>query len=175
MDLIFLYGPVASGKLTIARALAERTGLPVFHNHLIVDAVSALFPFGSPAFVQMRQELWLRMFQAAATADRSLIFTFAPEPTVAADFPARVADIVRQVSGRTLFVALDLDDAEQERRLVEVDRAKFGKLRSIDILRQIREDCRPCMDAMPSPAIRIQTDAVTPAQAAQAIAALISR
>ena len=47
MQLIFIYGQVAAGKLTVARALAARTGLALFHNHLVVDAVAAVFPFGS--------------------------------------------------------------------------------------------------------------------------------
>jgi hypothetical protein len=34
--VIFIYGQVASGKLTIARELAERTGMALFHNHPIV-------------------------------------------------------------------------------------------------------------------------------------------
>ena len=55
MRLIFIYGPVASGKLTIARLVSERTGLPLFHNHLVVDAVAAVFPFGSEAFVILRE------------------------------------------------------------------------------------------------------------------------
>src|ERR1700751_4193719 len=47
MRLLFLYGPAASGKLTIARELATLTGFALFHNHLVVDAVAAAFPFGS--------------------------------------------------------------------------------------------------------------------------------
>lgn len=31
MKLIFLYGPVAAGKLTVARELAGITGFPLFH------------------------------------------------------------------------------------------------------------------------------------------------
>ena len=54
MHLLFLYGPPASGKYTIARIIAEQTGLPLFHNHLIVDAVAAVFPFGSANFIRLR-------------------------------------------------------------------------------------------------------------------------
>ena len=56
MKLIFIHGPVASGKLTIARALAALTGLAVFHNHLVVDAVAAVFPFGSEPFIRLREQ-----------------------------------------------------------------------------------------------------------------------
>ncbi|MDV3459172.1 hypothetical protein RZN05_19400 [Sphingomonas sp. HF-S4] len=47
-----LYGPPAAGKRTIARVIAE---LPLFHNHLVVDAVAAIFPFGAPEFVRLRE------------------------------------------------------------------------------------------------------------------------
>ncbi|MDP9995092.1 cytidylate kinase [Variovorax boronicumulans] len=40
MKLVFIHGPVASGKLTIARELGRLSGLAVFHNHLVVDAVA---------------------------------------------------------------------------------------------------------------------------------------
>jgi cytidylate kinase len=32
VDLVFLHGPAASGKLTIARALEARVGFPVFQT-----------------------------------------------------------------------------------------------------------------------------------------------
>lgn len=56
MKLIFLYGPPAAGKLTIARALAVITGFAVFHNHLVVDAVESIFPFGSERFTRLREQ-----------------------------------------------------------------------------------------------------------------------
>ena len=87
MKLVFLHGPAASGKLTIARQLGAQTSLPVFHNHLIVDAVASVFPFGSERFVKLREQFWLAMFREAAEAGRSIIFTFAPEASVAPDFP----------------------------------------------------------------------------------------
>ena len=113
MELIFLYGPVASGKLTVGKKLAERTGYALFHNHLIVDAVLAVFPFGSPEFVRLREAFWLEAIETAARSGRSLIFTFAPEPSVAADFPERVTRIVAAVGGRVTFVALALPATEQ--------------------------------------------------------------
>jgi len=91
MEMIFLYGQAASGKLTIGRALAARTGYALFHNHLVVDALLAVFPFGSDAFVRLREAFWLDVMETAARSGQSLIFTFAPEPTVSVDFPERAA------------------------------------------------------------------------------------
>lgn len=55
--VIFLHGPPAAGKYTIGRELARLTGWPLFHNHLVVDLLLGLFPFGSSAFVAHRERL----------------------------------------------------------------------------------------------------------------------
>lgn len=175
MRLLFIYGPVASGKLTIARLVAERTGLSLFHNHLIVDAVAAVFPFGSKEFVRLRESFWIETISTAAKAGQSLIFTFAPEPTVADDFPDRVSRLVEAVGGEVIYVALDIEPDEQERRLVDPARAAFGKLRSTEILRNLRSSMDTCMQAMPQPAMRVDTGRTTPEQAADAILEMVKR
>ncbi|MFP5077012.1 hypothetical protein ACLE20_06860 [Rhizobium sp. YIM 134829] len=169
MKLVFIYGPVASGKLTIAKIVAEKSGFALFHNHLIVDAVLAVLPFGSPEFVGLREQFWIDTIAAAARTGRSLIFTFAPEPTVSANFAEHVASIVEVLGGETVFVALDLDKQEQERRLVEPERAAFGKLRSVELLRSLSTSMDEAMDAMPKPAVRIDTTSTSARQAADLI------
>ena len=44
MQLIFIYGLPASGKLTVAEELAELTGYPVFHYHVTRDLVQRIYP-----------------------------------------------------------------------------------------------------------------------------------
>jgi chloramphenicol 3-O-phosphotransferase len=174
MRVIFIYGQPASGKLTVARALAERTGIAVFHNHLVVDALEAVFPFGSEPFVRLREQFWLAVFAEAAQADRSLIFTFAPEPTVARDFAERVRTLVQSAGGEVMFVALKVPQEEQERRLKRPDRATFGKLRSVDLLRRLRDDYAACAAAMPAPTLTFDTSIVEPGEAAAMIARAMS-
>jgi hypothetical protein len=130
MHLIFLHGPAASGKLTVARELAKLTGLPLFHNHLVVDTVASLFPFGSAPFVRLREETWLAHFREAAEADHSLIFTFAPERTVRPEFIAQTIETVESRGGQVVFVALICAQDELERRIEAPSRAQFGKLAS---------------------------------------------
>src|SRR5687767_10000695 len=130
MQLVFLYGQPASGKLTVAQALAERTGLALFHNHLVVDAVGAVFPFGSDAFVRLRERFWLDVMTEVAKRNQSLIFTFAPEPTVTPSFAQTVRTRIEAEGGDIIFVALMVPEKEQERRLVEPGRSAFGKMRS---------------------------------------------
>ncbi len=174
MRLLFLYGPVASGKLTIARLVAERTGLALFHNHLVVDAVAAVFPFGSEPFVRLREQFWLEMFAAAVANERSLVFTFAPEPTVSADFPWKVKELVEAAGSSVLFITLNVSPEQQEQRLTAPSRKAFGKLQSPELLRELRAGMAECMQAMPTADLRIDTDVTSAEQAADAICQLLA-
>lgn len=173
MKVIFLHGPVASGKLTIARELGRITGYAVFHNHLVVDAVAAVFPFGSSAFVRLRESMWLDVIREAALAQRSLIFTFAPEPTVAEGFDRRVVDTVRAAGGSTHFVQLTVPAAIQEERLAAPSRAEFGKLQSVALLRELRPQFEASERAMPKSEAVIDTSVLAPTEAARTIAATL--
>ena len=62
MHLVFLHGPAAAGKYTVAKELAALTGFELYHNHLVVDAVLRQHPFGTPGFVTMRDRLWREFF-----------------------------------------------------------------------------------------------------------------
>ncbi|NWG54209.1 MAG: shikimate kinase [Hydrogenophilaceae bacterium] len=173
MRLVFLYGPPAAGKHTIGGLLSEKASLPLFHNHLIVDAVAAVFPFGGPTFVRLREAFWVETIAAACAEGRSLIFTFQPEPSVSEGFPERVAALVRDSGGRILFVHLAAPLAAQEARIANADRARFGKLRDVGLLRALHADFAACEAAMPQPDLVIDTSMTAPAEAAERIHALL--
>jgi hypothetical protein len=174
VKLLFLHGPPAAGKYTIARLVADSTGLALFHNHLIVDAVHAVFPFGSPSFIALRERFWLDVIRAAVAEGRSLIFTFQPESSVSPGFPAEVARIVADAGGQCLFVALRLDLAGQRARVANADRGTFGKLRDIALLEQLHADFAACEAAMPASLLEIDTASTDPAAAAARIVALLT-
>ena len=167
MDLVFLHGAAAAGKLTTARALHARLGWPVFHNHLVVDLLTEVFPFGSPAFVRLRDRIWLDVFAEAAAAGRSLLFTFAPEPTVPPGFAERTRTAVQQAGGRVRFVRLTVSTAEQEHRLEGADRAEFHKLRDVDVLRSLRDGGRPV--ELPPADLTVDTEVSPPEQTAATV------
>jgi chloramphenicol 3-O-phosphotransferase len=173
MKLLFLHGPPAAGKYTIARLVADATGLPLFHNHLIVDAVHAVFPFGSPHFVTLRERFWLDVIRAAVAEGRSLIFTFQPESSVSPCFPATVARTVTDAGGECLFVALHLPLEQQLARVANEDRGTFGKLRDAALLEQLHADFAACEAAMPASALTIDTATTPPAEAAARIIGLL--
>jgi|SRR5882672_5762333 len=139
MKLVFLHGPPAVGKLAIAREFARLTGFPLFHNHLTVDLVSSLFPFGSEPFILLREEIWLEAFAQAARNDVSLIFTFNPERTVRERFIQDTLAVVHSAGGEIIFVELTCAEDELERRLVDTSRQEFGKLASVEQYRSLKD------------------------------------
>ena len=174
MDLIFIHGPAAAGKLTVARELAQMTGLRLFHNHLVVDAVAAVFEFGSQPFSKLREQLWLTIFREAAQRDVSLIFTFAPERTVSSSFVQNVVGTVTSAGGRVLFVELTCSVEELEQRIANASRAAFGKLRSLDLFRELERSGAFVYPKLPSSGLSIDTAKVGPREAADEICTFFS-
>lgn len=166
MTLVFLYGQPGVGKLTVGRELAALTGMALFHNHLVVDAVGAVFPFGSMRFVALRERFWLDVMQGALEEGRSLVFTFAPEGTVDPGFPHRVRDVAKALGAPCHFVRLLVSEAEQDRRVDAADRSHFGKLTSLPMLRSLRPGFDDAMAAMPEPGLSLDTSAMAPKTAA---------
>lgn len=168
MWLLFLHGPPASGKLTVARELEQLTGFRLFHNHLAVDLLESVFEFGSPPFALLREQLWLSVFREAARADVSLIFTFAPERTVRPGFPDAALSSVRSEGGAVLFAGLRCGESEIERRLADPSRSAYGKLRSVERYRELRDS--GAFEVPPLRAdIEVDTGALPPIEAARRI------
>jgi hypothetical protein len=169
MELVFIHGPAGSGKLTVARELSRMTGLQLFHNHLTVDAVTAVFDFGSEPFVRLREQIWLSVFREAAQRHVSLIFTFTPERTVRASFIADTLNAVTSAGGRVLFVELTCPMDELERRIEHASRAQFGKLRSLELFRELNRTGAFEYPKLPDSGLSIDTSQTSPPQAAARI------
>ncbi len=160
----------ATGKLTVAEVLAERTGYKLFHNHLAVDLLLSVFEFGSEPFVALREEIWLSVFDAACSSDLpGLIFTFAPEATVRPTFVPDALQSVSRAGGTVDFVELICPLAELKRRLESPSRREHGKLASVALFEQLHADGIFHVLRMPEPRLTIDTSACTPAQAAARI------
>lgn len=171
MKLIFIWGAAASGKLTVAQKLSQLTGVALFHNHLVVDALLEKYEFGEPEFVRLREAMWMTVFDTAARAGQSLIFTFAPEPTVSPGFPQRVADVIADAGGELKFVRLVVSREEQERRIGSESRTHFKKLVSLDLLRELRPSFVVSEAAMPAADLVIDSEIDDPETASRRIAA----
>ena len=170
MRLVFIHGPPAAGKLTVARRLRELTDFPVLHNHLIVDMLLAVFDFGSAPFVEMRESVWLNVMERAAQEQLpGLITTFTPENTVSPDFVDAVVTAIEGAGGKVLFVKLTCPEAELERRMENQSRAEFAKLRSLNIYRQLRDEGAFEFPPLPDSGLTIDTSKVDPDTSARLI------
>ncbi len=171
MELIFIYGMPATGKLTVARELAGMTGFKLFHNHLAVDLLLSTFEFGSAPFVELREEIWLSVFREACRSGLpGLIFTFAPEGTVRETFVHDAVQAVKSEGGEVIFVELTCSIEELKRRLDGPSRREFRKLTSTGLFDELHAagalDCSP----MPTARITVDTGTHSPREAAALIA-----
>ncbi len=119
MDLVFIYGPPAAGKLTVAQELATHTGYKLFHNHLSITLVNAIFEFGSEQSVRLNGAFRLQMFEEAARAGiDGLVFTFVYAAGIDEPFVEQAVAAVTSNGGRVCFVQLRCSPVELEGRVV---------------------------------------------------------
>ena len=169
MWMVFLFGSPGVGKLTVAKKLCEMTDFRLFHNHMTVDLVESVFEFGSRPFIEIRELIWLSVFETAAREGQSLIFTFAPERTVRTSFPGETRRIVEEQGGRILFVELHCPELELERRIELPERTQFNKLKSKAKYRELRDEGIFQSPKMPVPDMSIDTGLNSPSQSAKLI------
>jgi hypothetical protein len=171
MKLIFIYGLPATGKLTVAHELACMTGFKLFHNHLVVDCLLSVFEFGSEAFVQLREETWLSIFERACRSQLpGLIFTFAPERTVRPQFIRDASEVVCREGGEIDFIELVCPIEELKIRIDSPSRQRHQKLTSRTLFEQLHADGVFDSSYMPEPRLRLDTSLCTPGHAALQIA-----
>lgn len=143
MHLIILYGPPASGKLTIARELSKKTGFPLLHNHLIADFGNALFAFGTDEYVEFATTLRTMAIDAALKANTpGLIMTFAfgLETKEGKRDEAVLKTILQRVKrhgGNITFVHLTCNESVLLQRITSESRKQFQKLSKPSILKKL--------------------------------------
>jgi len=75
--LLFVIGPPAVGKMTVGQAIADRTGLRLFHNHLAIEPALRFFDFGTPPFHRLVEGFRASVLEEVAASDLpGLIFTY---------------------------------------------------------------------------------------------------
>ena len=136
--IIFIHGPPACGKFTIGRELSALTGVPLFHNHLVVDMLLAVFPFGSAPFRKHREQIWIDVMSDAVAGGGSLIFTFNPERTVDPEFTVHLGARIAKAGGTITFVEIACSEAEIERRTEAASRRDSQKLNSRERYRELK-------------------------------------
>jgi hypothetical protein len=107
--LVWLFGPPAVGKMTVGLELSRLTGLPLFHNHLSIEAVLPVFGYGTPPFNRIVGRLRDHVFREAARSDLpGLIFTMMWAFDIEGDlkFVEKQKAVFEAEGARTVFVEL---------------------------------------------------------------------
>ncbi len=169
MKLIFIYGPPASGKLTVARELAKLTGFRLFHNHVSIQFVQSLFEFGSKPFWRLATKYRTEMIQEAAKEGINTIFTFV-YATSDDPFVRRVVRKVQAHGGDVCFVRLRCDKDELERRITSKERKSLGKITTKRLLSNIFSRFDLDSEVPFQPSLNIDTTIQSPTKAATTIA-----
>jgi chloramphenicol 3-O-phosphotransferase len=166
--LIFLYGPPAVGKLTVARAIAERGCFRVLHNHVTFDAVAEVLPFGTPTFWEALDKLRLDLVTAAAREGIDLVYTF----VFASGDERHVDEVVRayeSAGGSVLLVRLVAPPDELRRRVSDASRAAHGKIRDAGSLDQVLREYDVYASIPGRESLTIDAVAMSPKEAASRI------
>jgi hypothetical protein len=169
MRVVFLYGPPGVGKLPVGTELAALTGFRLFHNHLTVDLVTAVFPRETDVWVRLLRRIQREVFTEATREGISLVYTGVYRNTAEqAAATQTMLEPVRAGGGPVLFVQLACAREELLVRVQSDSRRARGKLTDP----QVRLDRYELFATMPfEPHLRLDTTHLPPASAAAQIAA----
>lgn len=128
MRMIFLYGPPAVGKLTVAKELAKITGYKVLHNHLTVDLISSLYEWGSPKYWEYLRDIRERLLSNLAKDDVNIIFTYVYAAGEDEEVMEKMFKKVEENEGKVLLVQLTTSVEKLKERMVSEDRRQYKKM-----------------------------------------------
>ena len=75
-SIIFLIGPMAVGKMTVAQELQKKLNYDVFHNHQSIEFALPYFDYDTAGFQIINEGIRQLIFQTIATDQQKLGFIF---------------------------------------------------------------------------------------------------
>jgi hypothetical protein len=165
--VVVIIGPPAVGKMTVGQALAQRTGLPLFHNHVVADIVAPYFPVGTPEFTTMNHEittLMVRELSRVHPAGLILTRTHDFDNPRDAEMMALLLELVSNAETELGFVELTspldvrLVRNRSENRLAHKPSKRDLVESEARVRRNDSRRFRPPDDVLPWPGRRLQID-----------------
>ncbi|MGK7378018.1 AAA family ATPase [Planococcus sp. 1R117A] len=145
MKLILLFGPQATGKMTIGKELEKITGLKLFHNHMTIELLHPFFGFSSEMW-RLSNLFRAEIFKALSKSEMNgIIFTYvwAFDMEEDWDFVRKTCEIFESNGNEVYFVELE---AETE---IRIERNKSAsRLKEKPTKRNIEESERELLDSM---------------------------
>lgn len=172
MKLIFLYGPPAVGKLTVAKELAKKLDLPLVDNHSIVNPIARVFGWGHPEQKRLANEFRLELFASAAKADKSLITTFGGGGKHYDHFIQATLRAVEDNGGEVVFVRLVAPKEALFARVADDSRVQKFTIATEERLSAVFENTPDVFERVlvDREHLEVDTSCYTPEEAAEVIA-----
>ena len=168
MQLIFIYGPPASGKLTIAEIISARTGIPLFHNHISRDLVKDIYEDDLKKHYALVNTIRLDVMDYCSKNNTDLLFTYVYEGPADDHNVKHMTETVQNNGGEVVFVELTADRDDLIQRVDAESRKRFKKLSDPAIMAKLTESMGnysiPYVDA-----VKINTSSMDAEQSADAI------
>lgn len=137
MKLVYIYGPPAVGKLTVAEELEKEIGFKIFHNHKTFDIAHELFEDIDSDFWSLLRRIRLDIIEEAGKRDVDLIYTNAyVNHEDDNEFVKRVVDSLEEVGGKVCFVKLSCKREELLKRVNSKDRQGTYKITDKEQLKE---------------------------------------
>ncbi|MCL4353838.1 AAA family ATPase [Patescibacteria group bacterium] len=167
MNLIFLYGAPAVGKLTIAKSLEQKTGYKLLHNHLLQNPISEIFSFDNPSNRLLVREFRMRILEEAIRSNINLIFTFGIAGNKPFDHIDGIVNTAKLHGAKIYIVQLIADKETLLERVENQSRKDHGKNLSKDYLKKLFSENSDMLDKYPKlDHLTIDTKSFTPEQSA---------
>ena len=139
-----MYGPIAAGKLTVAKVLSNKLQYTLTHNHAINDVVDHLFTRGTKENGNVKEFLRNYLMEQAVKAGISLVTTYTyshdfvyPSGVTEQQFVQNHKKKLTRLGARFLPIHLKAADRELLRRVSTDSRKRFGKLKDKKILKEL--------------------------------------
>jgi hypothetical protein len=171
MDLIYLHGAPAVGKLTVAKELQQMTGATLFDNHASIDFAKMVLEFGTNKFWELVHDTRISVFAKASQTDMPLMI-FTSCYSHPADLPLydQIYNTLNDNGGRVLPVFLECETSAREERVSNSDRVARKKISSIAHLKAF--DSRNQIAPVPYPnCLHLRSDIHNPVEISEKIIA----
>lgn len=169
MKLISIYGPPAVGKLTVAEKLSERTGIPLFHNHLSRDLVKDIYKDKLMENYALVDRIRFDVLDYCSKNNTDLIFTYVYGGSQDDDNVRKFIEIVEGNNGEVMFIELSAAREDLINRVNNESRSRYKKLTDPDIMKNITQDMSIYSIPFVEP-LKIDTSALSPDEAVAIIA-----
>lgn len=137
MNLVLIYGPFASGKLTIGKELQKLTGYKFLENNAVNKPPLQVFPFGTPVFKRIAGKLRLDICREAASHNVDLITSLVYLVGEDDDYMKEFLEAVKKEGAQVRFVHVKCHPDELMKRVSDRSREGKGKILDPDYMKEL--------------------------------------